>query len=53
MKKSHYSMKIYKEPIPELIIASLNLELRIINEFLIMENSSEILIGLKIKLVLG
>jgi hypothetical protein len=41
------------EPIPELITASLNLELGIINEFLIMGNSSEILIDLRMKLVLG
>jgi hypothetical protein len=41
------------EPIPKLKTASLNLEFGIINEFLIMEDSSEILIDLRLKLVLG
>jgi hypothetical protein len=41
------------EPIPKLKIAYLNLEFGIINEFLIIENSSEILIDLRLKLVLG
>jgi hypothetical protein len=44
---------IYKKPIPKLKIAYLNLEFGIINEFLIIENSSEILIDLRLKLVLG
>jgi hypothetical protein len=53
-KKTRYqSTYVNKEPIPELITAPLNLELGIINEFLIMGNSSEILIDLRIKLVLG
>jgi hypothetical protein len=44
---------IIVEPIPEFITASLNLELGIINEFLIMKNSSETFIDLRKNLVLG
>lgn len=44
---------INKEPIPKLKNAYLNYEFGIINEFLIMENSSEIIIDLRFKLVLG
>jgi hypothetical protein len=42
--KSKVSVTVYRKPIPGLITASLNLGLGIINKFLIMENSSEILI---------
>jgi len=46
-------MEINYEPIPELITASLNLESGIINEFLIMENSSETFLNLRKKLGFG
>jgi len=46
-------MEINYEPIPELITASLNLESGIINEFLIMENSSETFLNLRKKLDFG
>ncbi len=53
MENGQRLLEFYNKFIPELKTAFVDLELEIINKFLIDENCSEILSDLKTKLVLG